>query len=180
MIEDNGFSKNDLEDSLEKAQKVCRMIRVMFRVATLVFIVTWGAVIAMAAMGQSTFDITGFVSTVYMLVYGMCILFILLKLTQLFTNVVENRSPFSEDQADCLRSIALIGVALVVFELAYTAGFNYVAIPEFGFGMVTNDGIAESTVNLNIGMLIFSAIMYSLSAIFRYAALLQQLSDGTV
>lgn len=47
-------------------------------------------------------------------------------------------------------------------------------------GMVVNDGIAEPTLNLNIGMLAFSAIMYSLSAIFRYAALLQQLSDETV
>ena len=33
---------------------------------------------------------------------------------------------------------------------------------------------------INVGVLVFSAIMYSLSAIFRYAALLQQLSDETV
>lgn len=46
--------------------------------------------------------------------------------------------------------------------------------------MVINDGNSEPTTNLNIGMLVFSAIMYSLSAIFRYAALLQQLSDETV
>lgn len=56
----------------------------------------------------------------------------------------------------------------------------YSPMPEIGFGMVANDGIAEPTINLNIGMLAFSAIMYSLSAIFRYAALLQQLSDETV
>lgn len=43
-----------------------------------------------------------------------------------------------------------------------------------------NYGGNDAAININIGMLVFSAIMYSLSAIFRYAALLQQLSDETV
>ena len=59
-------------------------------------------------------------------------------------------------------------------------GFVYEVKLELGFGMVANNGIAEPTLNLNVGMLAFSAIMYSLSAIFRYAASLQQLSDETV
>ena len=79
-----------------------------------------------------------------------------------------------------LQSIAIIALAIVILDFLISVGFIFEPAPEIGFGMVANDGIAEPTINLNIGMLVFSAIMYSLSAIFRYAALLQQLSDETV
>ena len=68
----------------------------------------------------------------------------------------------------------------VVLDLIVSFGFIYEPFPGVGFGMVVNDGVDVPTVNINFGMLAFSAIMYSLSAIFRYAALLQQLSDETV
>ena len=68
----------------------------------------------------------------------------------------------------------------MVIELAFSAGIAYQVLPQFGLQVFINDGIADSTIDLNVGMLAFSAIMYSLSAIFRYAALLQQLSDETV
>ena len=68
----------------------------------------------------------------------------------------------------------------VILDFLISIGFIFEPAPEIGFGMVANNGVAEPTLNINIGMLAFSAIMYSLSAIFRYAALLQQLSDETV
>lgn len=76
--------------------------------------------------------------------------------------------------------LSLVALVFVIVELLFTAGLSYDLIPEYGYSMVINDGNSEPTINLNIGMLVFSAIMYSLSAIFRYAALLQQLSDETV
>ena len=88
--------------------------------------------------------------------------------------------PFSLPQADRLGFISLVALVFVIVELLFTAGLSYDLIPEYGYSMVINDGNSEPTINLNIGMLVFSAIMYSLSAIFRYAALLQQLSDETV
>lgn len=71
-------------------------------------------------------------------------------------------------------------IFVIVRVTFYGQGLSYDLIPEYGYSMVINDGNSEPTINLNIGMLVFSAIMYSLSAIFRYAALLQQLSDETV
>ena len=76
--------------------------------------------------------------------------------------------------------IAVIALAVVILDFLISIGFIFEPAPEIGFGMVANNGVAEPTLNINIGMLAFSAIMYSLSAIFRYAALLQQLSDETV
>lgn len=69
---------------------------------------------------------------------------------------------------------------LFILDLSYSAGVVLEVIPQAGCNIIVNDGIEKPTINLNIGMLVFSAIMYSLSAIFRYAALLQQLSDETV
>ena len=88
--------------------------------------------------------------------------------------------PLSEKQADRFGVIAFSSLMVVLLELVFTAGFSYVAVPEWGYGIIVHDGFDGPTINLNIGMLAFSAIMYSLSAIFRYAALLQQLSDETV
>lgn len=105
---------------------------------------------------------------------------ILWNLTQLFGEVDKGEKQFSEQQAERLQTIAVIALAIVVLDALMSFGFMFQPIPELGFGMVVNDGITEPTLNLNVGMLAFSAIMYSLSAIFRYAALLQQLSDETV
>ena len=94
--------------------------------------------------------------------------------------MIRDGKPFSLPQVDRLGFISLVALVFVIVELLFTAGLSYDLIPEYGYSMVINDGNSEPTINLNIGMLVFSAIMYSLSAIFRYAALLQQLSDETV
>lgn len=111
---------------------------------------------------------------------GFCRCNTLGNLSKLFDNVVNGTSPFSEDQADRLGAIAVMALSYFALDAMFSFAFIANPFPEIGFGMVTNDGIAEPTLNLNVGMLAFSAIMYSLSAIFRYAALLQQLSDETV
>ena len=116
----------------------------------------------------------------YAIVYGVLVILILWNLSQLFAEVDKGEPPFSELQADRLQAIAIVSLTIVGLDVLLSFGFMFQPIPELGFGMVVNDGITEPTLNLNVGMLAFSAIMYSLSAIFRYAALLQQLSDETV
>lgn len=117
---------------------------------------------------------------VYISAYGILVVLVLWNLTLIFQEVVKGRPPFSEIQADRLRAIAIVSIAYVVLELLISFGFAFEPDPALGSGVAVNNGVDVPTLNLNIGMLVFSAIMYSLSAIFRYAALLQQLSDETV
>lgn len=116
----------------------------------------------------------------YIAVYGLIICFFLYKLIQIFTDVVKGNEPLSVEQAHRLRFLAVMLFLLFILDLSYSAGVVLEVIPQAGYNIIVNDGIEKPTINLNVGMLVFSAIMYSLSAIFRYAALLQQLSDETV
>ena len=140
----------------------------------------WVIVVATLLVGwlKSGQEMAG--AVLYSVAYGAFVVLVLWNLTRLFNEVDKGEPPFPEAQADRLQSIAIIALAIVILDFLISVGFIFEPAPEIGFGMVANDGIAEPTINLNIGMLVFSAIMYSLSAIFRYAALLQQLSDETV
>lgn len=175
----------DLEDknlntTLQSMQSTCRILRNCFYIATVISVlICCGGIIsnlyAQIEVGQLAPG-----ALLYLLLYGLFLTLMLWELSQLFQEIVVGKPPFSEVQADRLRAIAIIALAIVVLDLAMSIGFIYEPTPNLGFAVVVNDGIAEPTININFGMLAFSAIMYSLSAIFRYAALLQQLSDETV
>lgn len=171
---------DDLCCALRRMRKICKIIRKCFAVATAILSIGW-AIVVMALLANwinSGANMAG--SVLYAVVFGALCIMILWNLTQLFGEVDKGEKQFSEQQAERLQTIAVIALAIVVLDALMSFGFMFQPIPELGFGMVVNDGIAEPTLNLNVGMLAFSAIMYSLSAIFRYAALLQQLSDETV
>lgn len=172
--------EKSLEKALGKMKTICKVIRNCFSVVTLFSVVFW-TVMTLSALGGLFMGGRAEVgSAFYSLVYGLLMTLMLFELSKIFDEVVKESPPFSEKQADRLKAIAIIACSFVLVDLLMSIGFIYEPIPELGFGMVVNDGITEPTLNLNVGMLAFSAIMYSLSAIFRYAALLQQLSDETV
>ena len=170
----------ELLRALQKMQKTCKIIKNCFAVITVVLSIGWIVVVValLASWINSGANMAG--SVLYAAAFGTLCIMILWNLTQLFGEVDKGEKQFSDRQADRLQTIAVISLTIVVLDALMSFGFMFQPIPELGFGMVVNDGITEPTLNLNVGMLAFSAIMYSLSAIFRYAALLQQLSDETV
>lgn len=165
---------------LQVVRRICKAIRVCLVIATIVFSVGLLVVVTNLLMSIESIDMCNLRSAVYMIVGCGFAILILWLFAQLFNDVIEGASPFCEEQADRLKSIAVVALSYFLLDFLLSVGFVYEPYPELGFGMVVNDGIAEPTININFGMLAFSAIMYSLSAIFRYAALLQQLSDETV
>ena len=104
----------------------------------------------------------------------------LLVFIALFGDVIAQGTPLSVKQADRLRLIAFLALALFFVDFAFDIVAVYQVSGPLGATFDINGGESANTINLNAGMLVFSGIMYSLSAIFRYAALLQQLSDDTV
>ncbi|MEC4271965.1 DUF2975 domain-containing protein [Adlercreutzia sp. R25] len=175
----NNLNERDIEQSLQRMKKTCKVIRCCFLIATIIYAILWVSIIVLAALEASG---KGFVSheAVYAFVGGLFTALILWNLFRLFDEIDKGGAPFSFQQAGRLQQIAIIALAYVALDFIISFGFMFNPVPELGFAVVFNNGIAEPTLNLNVGMLAFSAIMYSLSAIFRYAALLQQLSDDTV
>ncbi|WP_270356496.1 hypothetical protein [Adlercreutzia equolifaciens] len=171
----------ELDNRLLKAARACKIIRVVFLAALIVYGIFWLSALTMSVhsvLSAGKYGDLWFVT--YSVVHGLLVFGILLSIIFLLSTVANGKPPLSIKQADRLKQIAGLAFALVVIELAFSAGIAYQVIPQLGLQVFINDGIAASTIDLNVGMLAFSAIMYSLSAIFRYAALLQQLSDETV
>lgn len=166
--------------ALRKLKRTCKALKLCFLVATIVLSIFWIVVVATLLMGWLNGGAGAINAVLYAVLYGAFVVLILWNLTKLFDGVGREDAPFSSSQADRLQTIAVIALAVVILDFLISIGFIFEPAPEIGFGMVANNGVAEPTLNINIGMLAFSAIMYSLSAVFRYAALLQQLSDETV
>lgn len=172
--------ERNLQQTLASMSKICRAIRACFLALVVILAGGLAALILITLLNGQESSSSVIASVVYTTVGGGFAILILWNFSLLFEAVVKGDPPLSEIQADRLKAIAIIAAAYVILDLLFSVRFIYEPNPDLGFGMILNNGIAEPTINLNVGMLAFSAIMYSLSAIFRYAALLQQLSDETV
>lgn len=172
--------ERNLQQTLASMSKICRAIRACFLAPVVILAGGLAALILITLLNGQETSSSVIASVVYTTVGGGFAILILWNFSLLFEAVVKGDPPLSEIQADRLKAIAIIAAAYVILDLLFSVRFIYEPNPDLGFGMILNNGIAEPTINLNVGMLAFSAIMYSLSAIFRYAALLQQLSDETV
>ncbi|MCI9495362.1 MAG: hypothetical protein HFJ67_06930 [Adlercreutzia mucosicola] len=173
--------ESDLRIAIDKTKKICTVIRYAFLAATILYATTLVFSLGALILSEPQLD-AGilFGALVYVAVRGAVIILCLVAMVMVFTDVVRGKAPFSTRQANRIRLIALLALLLVLLELAFTASVSYNLIPEVGYSIGINDAYPTDSINLNVGMLAFSAIMYSLSALFRYAALLQQLSDDTV
>lgn len=170
---------NTIEQSLAHASHVCRVINGLLTVLLVGAGLVWitALVMSLGQLGVLGFDGTSLIA--YIVLYGVLVLGVLIMLKLIFRDAINNETPFTEKQADRLRFIAFLALMFALLELAFTLGVTFEAIPSIGYDVV-NRGSTEPVISINVGVLVFSAIMYSLSAIFRYAALLQQLSDETV
>lgn len=175
------IEESSLQKELSKAQKACKAIRWFLIVCLAIFIVGWLGTVVVLTIEFAEQGILALLGALfYIALYGLIICFFLLELIKVFSDVVRGERPFSIEQA---RRIFVLGVMLAllfILDLSYSAGVVFEVIPQAGYDIIVNDGFNEPSININIGMLVFSAIMFSLSAIFRYAALLQRLSDETV
>ena len=180
-MERNEVREADLGKSFQRARKVCGIIRCVFGVATILYAFSCALSVVIVLSTNSEMGSFAVIAPLaYTMLYGGVVITFLVTMTRIFAEVGRGFAPFSEKQADRLRLIAILALALALLELAFTASVSYNLIPEVGYRIGINDAYPSDSINLNVGMLAFSAIMYSLSALFRYAALLQQLSDDTV
>ena len=176
-----GIEESDLKRSVQKAGKICQVIQRLFLVALVLYSVSQIVLIGAVVVGEGSGALSDAASVlVYIALHCVIVVLFLVTMVRIFAEASQGKAPFSEKQADRLRLIALLAFLLFLLEAAFTAVVSYNLIPEVGYSIGINDAYPTDSINLNVGMLAFSAIMYSLSALFRYAALSQQLSDDTV
>lgn len=168
--------ESQLQEALAKTRSKCKFILAVCVVLAVIYAIIWIGTTALASLDSSA----SMGSAVYAFLYGALFLAILLMLISVFKAVVKEGVLFSLVQANRLRWIAVFALGIVAVDLLFDVAAAYQSPVITGTALDINGGESANTVNLNVSMLVFSGIMYSLSAIFRYAALLQQLSDDTV
>lgn len=177
----HGVEESDLKRAVQKAGKICHAIGRIFLVALILYSISQAILLVAIIFDGSGKDLSALIAPIgYVFLHCAIVVLLLATMVKMFTGTTRDHTPFSEKQADRLRNIAMLALMLVALECVYTASMSYSIIPEMGYSIGINDAYPADSINLNVGMLAFSAIMYSLSALFRYAALLQQLSDDTV
>lgn len=172
----------DLQKELLKVRARCKMIRlvclaiiVLYSLLTLLALAFSIASYIGADNGEAAYTLV-----VYTIAHSALVVSMLVLFAGVFGDVVSRNEIFSAKQADRLRAIALLAIAVVAIDALQGVGATFQVFPAVG-GLVDVNGVQSKNItDVDVGMLVFSAIMYSLSAIFRYAALLQQLSDDTV
>lgn len=175
-----------IESSLLRARKVSRVAHVVFMVMLaanlLVAALLFGCSIAtIFAPGLVPGMVSFGLGSVPLLFSRMIACLVLYALARSFENIAEGDSPFTLAQSKRLFAIGCLMLAGVVAEaLAFGSPAPFMAVPgvvDFGY---TIDQGQPGTVYLNAAYLAGALISFCLSFVFKYGALLQQLSDDTV
>jgi len=173
----------ELQGSIKKMKKVCKVIQVGCFIALLAFILVW-LLIAYFLVADIIKGIVGLGEAVHLILFGAFVCSFLIIALRAFSDIVKGESPFSQKQVKRLRVLGTILLICTILETAVP--FLPIASVYGGevlgksVGVVTTSNADPPIVKLNAPMLIMSAMCYGFAIIFKYGVLLQQLSDDTV
>lgn len=177
-----GEEYRELEKSISGVRHSCKFLKYSCGACLIIFSVAWisllGIMIASIVVGQV--DHEGVKGVLYVLFYGLVIEALLYDAFQSFSDIVSGESPFTTKQVFRFRFASLLLLFLAVIDAALSTGFIYYSnVMGISFGAMGNDGVGGSQISINAMALFFAAMLYGVSVLFRYGALLQRLTDET-
>ncbi|NBJ67261.1 hypothetical protein D5273_09100 [Enterorhabdus caecimuris] len=172
--------KKDLEASLAKARKILKVVRVVLIIA-LILCVTDSVLLSFLIpldTGTSVEEkILPFISSVLHVVAGS-----IFYLTFVFvlTKAIQGSSPFSIKYSNWMTIAGILLLLDAIFNSITPGSFSYELIQgPLPYGIFF-EGVEPGTIDVDTSTLILAVVVFALSAIFRYGALLQNLSDDLV
>lgn len=103
-----------------------------------------------------------------------------LTIINLFRDVGSGNSPFSDSQSKRFKVIGwLLLASFVLAVFTSIAPLPHAEIGSLTFGIL-DLGNSSSGINFDLSYLLWAIVSFSFSQVFKYGALLQQLSDETV
>lgn len=106
--------------------------------------------------------------------------FVFAVLMQVFGDISAGSSPFTTEQSKRLQLIGWLLLANVVFgAIASVTPLPYTQVGSLEFGLFVSS-TNSSGISIDFSSLLWGAVCFCLSYVFKYGALLQQLSDDTV
>lgn len=175
-----------VEASLDRIRKFSKVVGAILRVSFVLVLLYWLAFTALSIVSM-TFSVDFGIETtesIYVLLVLLGIGFImaiLLKGSDVFKDVALGESPFTLVQARRFKAVSLIVLVYVLLEALLSPGcMALLQMSGIDVGYVFVDYASSPSISINIGALLVAAVFFSLSLVFEYGLLLQELSDETL
>lgn len=172
----SGEEAAELERASTRMRKTCAAIKALFY-AGFALVAAFSAVFFVVAVPRAgTGDAPVLLNA---LLVAVCCGTVAWSLARFFSDVAAGSEPFSRKQARRLRAVAACFLVLFVCDFAFPdASLSFVT--EGGLNVGFSSATDTTTPNINVVMLMMSALAYFLSVAFEYASLLQRNVDETL
>lgn len=171
--------------SLQRLESIAKPLYIALRGIMAVFIVGWVLLflaffISLATSGIGLPGLAGhFLYAVPVMVFAFLNVYILYVIGSIFGSIRHGDTPFTMRVSRQIKAVSFLLLASFLLEAFVSA------IPFDGYSLgIMRIGLARQeggvVANLSVSTLIASVIGFVLSYVFKYGALLQQLSDDTV
>jgi hypothetical protein len=177
-----GEELRELEASLSGAGRVCKHLRNVSLVCSIVFLVACVLLLILMVVDAIAkgFDAHKFKGMLYVVLYGTVILWLLFVAYRSFSDVVDGESPFTIKQVVRFRNAALLLLALAAVDALLSTGFVYgFCAGGIDFAALGNFGTDQNQIRINAMVVFFAIILLGIASLFRYGVLLQRLADET-
>lgn len=175
---------NETTTSLNKTQRVCKLMRTAMMVLFAVFCFGWAVSIGSIALALIAPDAFGSVSNIgpiallLCFIYGAIAAIMFIVFIGMFTAVAKGESPFTLAQVKRLQIIAAMLVLYACVDTCVSAMVPFLQIGIFSLGYTsTSDSMV---IPINLTPIIAAAVILAFSFVFKYGVLLQEFSDETI
>lgn len=174
-----------IETEFTRVAKTAKVLSIVLSVVFYLFIAVWAINFICGCIAYFIPDLmpVDFLSNTGILVsifIGGILLAVPLKVGSIILkDISKGASPFTVAQANRVRMVAIIFLIYAIFDFLWSPD----AVARFIFGHVSLGSWSADnpfTLHLNMGLITAAVLFYSISVVFRYGVLLQNLSDETV
>lgn len=176
----------EVETSLRRTRKICKFLKYVFKIALVFFVALW--VVLLLVIALSIFSVGPFnqlnisLSVTLPLVFYIFATIMLLSIMHgVFRDIADKRSPFSKTQVRRFRWAAVVLLAGAVVEAVFSSGVVPIAqIDDVNVNYRDSSAARGHTISINAGSLLGAALLFTISFVFEYGALLQEFTDDTL
>ena len=171
---------SEVEASLIKMKKVSRVLSHVLKVAILLFSILFLFSIFVIVANEQVDPIRAVISTTPLILYALATIILLVIMHGVFEDIAKDRTPFTNTQVRRFKWAAIILILGAVVEMVFSIGVLPVAQTENVIVNYYDSSAGSNTPSINLASVLGAALLYVLSFVFRYEALLQEFTDDTL
>ncbi len=177
------YASKDIEFKLGKMARGAQIAKILLRVLAVLVIAIWAALAFIVGTHMTTVVTYNFTasSVAFSFVQWAAVALTLWVLSDIFGEVAHHRSPFSNETVRKLRVAGFIMIAALVANVLSPVWSVSAVNASGGYFSFTQE--SNVLVNFDLGTALaalVAIVMFGMSALFKYGAMLQSVSDDTV